>query len=121
MIIVMETDDFGATVVAIVNTPVRPKIFDENNVNWSRDAISNEIFLRGVSNHAWNVLSVRGHLFLNDVYDMIGFDRTSSGAIMGWTCPSDKQESGIIFKVVTVDGPAHLITFEPEGVILDKI
>lgn len=60
------------------------RVFDENNYNWTQDPMANYLFLKGVQNHAENVRKVRGHVLLNDVYDMLGFKRTTDGCVWGW-------------------------------------
>lgn len=42
--------------------------------------------LKQQEQYATDKLRVVGHLFLNDVYDMLGLPRTKAGQIMGWVC-----------------------------------
>ena len=60
------------------------KFFDESNPNWSKDPEWNFMFLRDQERYANNLLKSRGHMFLNEVYDLIGIDRTQAGNVVGW-------------------------------------
>lgn len=60
------------------------KFFDEYCAGWTKDAEYNLLFLRQQQNYANELLKSRGHLFLNEVYDMLGIDRTKAGNIVGW-------------------------------------
>jgi hypothetical protein len=60
------------------------KIFDEYNQNWSPHPEYNIIFLRGVQNMATDRLRARGHLFLYEVYEMLGMEHTAAGSQVGW-------------------------------------
>lgn len=60
------------------------KFFDETNDNWTKTPEYNLTFLKVQQNHANDLLHSRGHIFLNEVYDMIGIPRTQAGAIVGW-------------------------------------
>lgn len=60
------------------------KFFDEANPNWQNDPEYNLMFLKSQQQYANDLLKARGRLFLNEVYDMLGIDRTKAGQVVGW-------------------------------------
>jgi Family of unknown function (DUF6353) len=60
------------------------KIFDESNKHFRRGDGFNQLFVQCQQNYANDLLNGRGHVFLNEVYDMLGFERTDAGQIVGW-------------------------------------
>ena len=42
------------------------------------------MFLKQQQNYANEMLKSKGHLFLNEVYDMLGIPRTKAGQVVGW-------------------------------------
>ena len=60
------------------------RIFDEFNPEWVRDGARNLTFLQQRQNWANDKLKIKGYLFLNDVYDDLGFERTAEGQLVGW-------------------------------------
>ena len=60
------------------------KFFDEGCRGWEKDAEMNLMFLRSQQNYANDLLRSRGYVFLNDIYDMLGIERTRAGQIVGW-------------------------------------
>lgn len=58
--------------------------YDSGNIGWTNDPESNKVFLIHQQNYANELLQRRGHLFLNEVYDMLGFNRTRAGQMVGW-------------------------------------
>lgn len=58
--------------------------FDETNPNWNRDPEYNKMFLKLQEKYANDRLRNNGHLFLNEVYEMIGHPRTKAGQVVGW-------------------------------------
>ena len=59
-------------------------LFDEESVNWQPDPDINRLFLTGVIEHMRQLKQMRGHLFLNEVFDNLGMDRTFAGQTNGW-------------------------------------
>ena len=51
------------------------------------------MYLRRQQEFANEMLRARGHLYLNEVYDMLGFPRTKAGQIVGWIY-DDKNPNG---------------------------
>jgi hypothetical protein len=65
------------------------KIFDETSVYWKKSPELNRMFLECQQRYMNHLLHSRGHVFLNDVYDQLGFERTSAGAVVGWVRDGD--------------------------------
>lgn len=70
------------------------RIFDETHPCWNKDPEMNHYYLRCRQAQATDMLRARGHLFLNEVYDILGFPRTKAGAIVGWLYDPKRPELG---------------------------
>lgn len=119
-----------------INNPY-VKIFDETNPNWVRDADQNRIFLMQVQNHANDKLRIQGYLFLNDVYEMLGFPKTQTGQVVGWLCDAKHPENnhgdgyvdfgimelGDVDKTAFINGyeKSIMLEFNVDGPILNKL
>lgn len=94
------------------------KIFDNKSKEWNRNQEYNLMFIKTVQNYLNDVLTCRGHVLLNDVYDRLGFERTSEGCIVGWLNAEEKKFIDFNTKlkddVITLD-------FNVDGIIYDKI
>lgn len=79
-------DENGEKTTVKVSNRLSPYavIFDKNNPNWRKRAADNETFLVCQMNAANDILHARGHIFLNEVYDLIGMPRTEAGQFVGW-------------------------------------
>ena len=81
-------DEKGKTVKVNVHNGVGGSpykaLFDQTNTNWSKTPEYNQLFIQGMQNYANDLLRARGHIFLNDVHDMLGLERTKAGQIVGW-------------------------------------
>lgn len=60
------------------------RFFDEYCNGWSKNPEMNLTFLRQQQAYANDLLKCRGHVFLNEVYDMLGIKRTAAGQEVGW-------------------------------------
>lgn len=56
---------------------------------WSQDVNYINVFLQAQQNYANDLLHAQGHLFLNEVLDMLGLERTPEGQIVGWMLKGD--------------------------------
>ena len=60
------------------------RIFDEGHPAYMKNAEQNKFYLLALQAQANDRLKSRGHLFLNEVYEMLGFRLTKAGAVVGW-------------------------------------
>ena len=60
------------------------RFFDEASPNWQNDPEYNLMFLKAQQQYANDLLKAKGRLFLNEVYDMLGIDRSKAGQVVGW-------------------------------------
>lgn len=65
------------------------RFFDEGNIEWQKDPEYNLLFLKSQQNYANDLLHSRGHLFLNEVYDMLHMEHSREGAVVGWVLSKD--------------------------------
>lgn len=114
--------------VDVNNLSPYARFFDEGSPNWNQDSEYNRIFIQCQQNYANNLLIARGHLFLNEVYDMLGINRSSAGQVVGWVINSD-GDNYVDFNMFQahqsgfVNGhePSILLDFNVDGVVYDKI
>jgi len=80
-------DDSVETVEAIDVNGLSPyaRIFDELSTVWDKNPDYNLQRLRAEQNYVNDMLKLRGHVFLNEVYDRLGLERSEAGSIVGWT------------------------------------
>ena len=85
------------------NSKVYIRPFNKNNQWYTGNRTMNEMYLKCQENYANEKLKYQGYLFLNDVYDMLGYTRTRDGQRMGWrdgnTVKFNVSEDGLEFNV----------------------
>ena len=113
------------------------RIWQEGNPGWTKDAQHNKYILTQLQNQANDMLRSRGHLFLNEVYDMLGYPRIKEGNIIGWIY-DEKNPVGdnfVDFNIYPLNGTVDqakinfingdersiLLDFNVDGPILDLI
>lgn len=69
------------------------RIFDETCPCWVKDANKNKSFLMQQERFANQKLQEQGYLFLNDVYESLGFDKIAAGQVIGWTYNKNNPDS----------------------------
>jgi Family of unknown function (DUF6353) len=109
------------------------RFFDSSSASWSVEPEYNLIFLQCQQNYANDLLKSRGHVFLNEVYDMLGLERSKAGAVVGWVLsPNGETDNFVNFGVF--DGRTEqardfvngfegsiLLDFNVDGVIYDRL
>ena len=60
------------------------RFFDETCSGWTKDAEYNLMFIRQQQNYANELLQRRGYVYLNEVYEMLGMQKSKPGHVIGW-------------------------------------
>lgn len=96
------------------------RFFDEGNPYWVNDAGLNLLFLKNRQCEANERLILKGHLTLNEVYDMLGMDETPEGAVVGWILKGD-GDGFVDFGIFDVrnKGARHFVNREEKSILLD--
>lgn len=80
--------------------------FTTGCTGWTKDPEANLVFLRLQEKYAQERLEAVGHLFLNEVYDMLGLPRSAAGAIVGWIYdpknPDHKGDNRVDFGIYNI-------------------
>ena len=95
------------------------RVFGQDNKNWQRKNEYNKMFLAAQNGYLADLLQARGHVFLNEVYDMLGFSRTSAGAVVGWF--KEPGSNPLQFHTTTDEEGNITIEFNPDGLIYHKL
>lgn len=107
------------------------KWFNNTCMGWINNPEYNLTFLRCQQNYMNDILRKNGHVFLNDVYQALGINKTQAGQLVGWVY-DEKNPVGdnyIDFGLMNknnsdfVNGLTSdaLLDFNVDGVILDRI
>ena len=111
------------------------RFFDETSTAWQKDPEYNLMYLRRQQDWANELLRSKGHLFLNDVYEMLGMQKTQAGQVVGWVYddknPKHKGDNYVDFNIYSgtersrmfVNGYERsiLLDFNVDGVIWDLL
>jgi Family of unknown function (DUF6353) len=65
------------------------RFFDATSVNWSKTPEYNMLFLRSQQQWANDRLRAHGFVFLNEVYESLGLERSQAGQMVGWKLEGD--------------------------------
>ena len=94
------------------------RFFDEFSSLWNHnDPTMNVANLRAVTKTAQDKLIMQGYLFLNDVYDMLGIQRTPAGQVLGWIYDKDHMDAivdfGVYLDPTVIEDPWDFVNDEP--------
>lgn len=104
--------------------------FDGRSPSWEANPDYNTTFIACQEQYANDMLHVRGHVFLNEVYDALGIPRSWEGQLVGWV--KDNGDNFISFgpynssdaqarKFVRDKDGGILLDFNVDGNVLDLI
>lgn len=104
--------------------------FDQSNPNWDPNPHFSLMFLRAQQTRWNDILHTRGHVFLNEILNELGFEHTPVGSVVGWidgegdNCIDfglyDQNKEGVRNFINGKDNVV-LLEFNHQGVIYDKI
>lgn len=107
--------------------------FDNQSSYFEDNPQYNQMFLKARESYANQILSSRGHLFLNEVYDMLGLDRTVEGQTIGWVYDKNnpKRHNCVDFGIFNLHAkvnrdfangftPIVLLDFNVDGNIMNE-
>ena len=109
------------------------RFFDESCAEWEKDAEYNLFFLKCQQATANDLLNSKGHLFLNEVYDLIGIPRSKAGQSIGWVANKGREPLKVVdFGIYDIYKERNrdfvngyersiLLDFNVDGDILNKI
>ena len=110
------------------------RFFDAASENFAKDPEYNMMFLRRQQDYANEMLKSRGHLFLNEVYDLLDIPKSKAGQVVGWVYDKNGNTKGdnyVDFGLYRNDQATRrfvngleyniLLDFNVDGVIYDII
>lgn len=110
------------------------RFFEDGCTGWSKDPEFNLMYLKNQQAYANDLLKSRGHVFLNEVYDLLGIPRTKAGNVVGWIYDEEHPvgDNFVDFGIYDINKPKNrdfvngyertiLLDFNVDGDILDMI
>lgn len=100
------------------------RIWGRDTTNeWDPEPAYNVAKLKSVQEYATMRLNSRGHLFLNEVYDDLGLERSPAGAVVGWKSKKYGGKDGYVdFGVLMPGSEVKFIDFmtgDEDHILLD--
>lgn len=107
------------------------RFYDDGCLGWTKDPEMNLMFLRRQQDAANDRLKDKGYLFLNEVYEMLGIQRSRAGQSVGWIYDKN-NEYKVDFGIYDTHKAANrdfvngyertiLLDFNVDGDILDMM
>lgn len=109
------------------------RLFTEGNQNWTPGQTNNWFFLNAQQRYWNDRLQSRGHVFLNEVYDSLGFERTPAGQVVGWVAGETGRDGYVDFGLTDAEGNERVrdfmvgaedsawVDFNVDGVVFEMI
>lgn len=90
------------------------RFFNSDSRSWEKSFEYNMLFLKAQQNLANDILKSRGHLFLNEVYDMLDIPHSSIGQAVGWVVNNETGDGFVDFGLPT-DEEVYLERIAADG------
>lgn len=92
------------------------RYFNSDSHCWEKNFDINIMFLRAQEQLANDILHARGHIFLNEVYDMLGMPHTQAGQVVGWVYDPNNTvgDNYVDFSIPTKDD-IYMEHIAPDG------
>jgi len=105
------------------------RCFDEGNRKFQTEPGMNRFFLQSQETFANQKLKAQGHLFLNEVYDSLGFDRSPEAQQVGWIYEGPDGDGFVDFGLMDDEAASFMagadqcvwLDFNVDGPILNLI
>lgn len=105
------------------------RLFDQSNKHFQKDFGLNRFFIQTQEKFANENLRANGHMFLNEVYDALGFERSPEGQQVGWLWKDGDGDGYIDFGLFEDEAVSFMngtercvwLDFNVDGIIMDKI
>lgn len=107
------------------------RFFDPTNPNWEKTPEYNRFFLHAQQTYWNDRLHAVGFVFLNEVYESLGFERSQAGQVVGWRLNGDGDgyvDFGMNFisdenvrAFVNALEPVIHLDFNVDGIIVGQI
>lgn len=107
------------------------RLFYAGNPGWDKDPYYTKLFLFKTQAFLNDKLQTQGYLFLNDVYEALGFSKTREGQVLGWVYDEknpigdnnidfglDDFDSDAKIRFINGDEECVLLSFNHDGNIL---
>lgn len=129
----VDADGKKKTVQVAAEASGYARFFDELNQHWQPNNDLNLWWLQQKQNWLNDRLRAHGHVFLNEVYEELGIDKSPAGQVVGWWWGRDSEGDGIIdFGIWDPDNERArdfvngrskgiLLDFNVDGPIYDKL
>jgi Family of unknown function (DUF6353) len=97
------------------------RFFDEACPSWDPNPEYNLFFLKSQQNYANDRLHAHGHIFLNEVYDKLGIERSRAGQSVGWIKNKGVGDSYVDFGIFdgTKPGSRDFVNGREGRILLD--
>lgn len=93
---------------------------DATSTMWSRDPDINLLVVKNVENRMNDRLRAEGYVFLNEVYEALGIERSPAGQFVGWSFLV-LGDNKIKIDIEDRGDAIFALDFNVDGVIIDKM